>query len=54
MRVSLPSTAVMLFNRPIRGLQLQMNRDPINFSNDDVHYEALEAHQRKYDKGKDI
>ena len=30
-----------------------MNRDPINISNEDVHYEALEACQRKYYKEKD-
>ena len=28
-------------------------RDLININNDDIHYEALEAHQRKYDKAKD-
>ena len=28
-------------------------RDPININNGDMHYEVLEIHQRKYDKGKD-
>ena len=48
----LPSPAMMLFNRLIRGLLPQMNRDPINVDNDDLHREALEALQRK-NKGKD-
>ena len=46
------SPETMLFNRPIRGLLPEMNRDPINVNNNDVHYEALEAHQRKNSKGK--
>ena len=37
----------MLFNRLIRGLLPQMNEDSINVDNDDLHHEALEAHQRK-------
>ena len=43
----------MLLIRVIRGHLPQMNRDPINISYDDMHYEALEAHQRKYNKDKD-
>ena len=46
------SLETMLFNRPIRGLLTQMGRDPIHVDNDDVHIEALEAHQRKNGKGK--
>ena len=45
--------AMMLFNRLIRGLLLQMNRDPINVDSDGLHCEALEAHERKDDKDKD-
>ena len=29
-----------------------MNRDSINFNNDNVHYETLDAHKRKCNKGK--
>ena len=47
------SLAIMLFNRLIRGLLPQMRRDSINVDNDDLHHEALEAGQRKNDKGKD-
>ena len=36
-----------------RGLLLQMNRDPINVVNDDLHCEVLEACQRKNYMGKD-
>ena len=44
---------MMLFNRPIRGLLPQMKRGPINENNNDIHFEALEAYQRKYNnKGK--
>ena len=38
-------------NRPVRGLSPQMNRDPVYVDHDDVYCEALEAHQRKIDKG---
>ena len=48
----LHSPATMLLNRLIRGMLPQMNRDPINQDNDDQHCEALEAHQRKNDRGK--
>ena len=47
--MGLPSTAIMLFNRPIRGLLPLMNRELININNDDTHYETLEAIQ-KYNK----
>ena len=36
-----------------KGPVNQMSRNPINVDNDDLHCEALEAHQRKNDKGKD-
>ena len=51
--VGLPSPATMLFNMSLRGLLPQMNRYPINVNTNNVHYEALESCQRKYDKGKD-
>ena len=47
----LPSSATMLFSRPVRGLLPQKNRGPINVDNNDTHNEALEVHQ-KY-KGND-
>ena len=42
--------ATMLFNRPIRGLLPQVNREPIDINNDDAQYKALKAHQNKYIK----
>ena len=36
------------------GLLPQMNGDSIDVNNSDLHYEALEAQQRKNDKGKDM
>ena len=47
------SPAMMLSNRPISGLLPSMNRDPINIDIDDLHHMALEANERKNDKGKD-
>ena len=49
----LPNPTMMLFNRLIRSLFSQMNRHPIDIDNDELHYNALEAHQRKNDKVKD-
>ena len=43
----LPGLAMMLFNRPIRGLLLQMNRDPLNLDNDHLHDEALDMPKEK-------
>ena len=40
----LPSPAFLLFNRLIRGLLPQMNREAININNDDAQYEVLKAH----------
>ena len=37
----LPSPATLLFNRPIRALLPQMNREPININADEEHYKAL-------------
>ena len=37
---------MMLFSRPVRGLLPQMNREPINVNNDNLHYEALEVCQK--------
>ena len=48
------SVAMMLFNRPISSLLCQMNRDPINVDNDDLHCKTLEAHQRKLIKVKTL
>ena len=47
------SPAILLFNRPIRGLLFQMNRKSINIKNDDAQYEALKAYQDKYVKDND-
>ena len=47
------SLATLLFNRPIRALLCQMNREPININADDKHYEVLKACQDKYIKGND-
>ena len=47
----LPSPATLLFNTLIRALLPQMNRDKINFNNDDEHYEVLKTCQEKYIKG---
>ena len=41
----LPSTAEMLFNRPIQSLLPQITRAPINIDNDNVQFKALESHQ---------
>ena len=35
-----------------KGHVAQKNRDPINVNDDDLHCEALGAHQRKNDLGK--
>ena len=51
--LGLPSTAILLFNRPIRGLLPQINREPININSKDAQYEALKAHQSKYIKEND-
>ena len=37
----LPSPAMLLLNRPIRGLLPEVNIEPINIYNDDAQYEAL-------------
>ena len=37
----IPSPATLLFNRPIRSLLPQMNREPINIKNYNAYYEAL-------------
>ena len=47
------SPAVMLFNRPIWSLLLQISRAPINIDNDDAQYETLEACKSKYNKNND-
>ena len=49
----LPSPVTLSFNRPIRALLLQINREQTNFNADDEHYEDLKTHQDKYIKGND-
>ena len=44
---------MILFSGLIKDLLPQVNRDSINVNNDDTYFEALEAQQRKNDKGKD-
>ena len=39
----LPSAATFLFNRPIRVLLPQINRESINFNADDENYETLKS-----------
>ena len=39
----IPSPATLLFNRPLRVLLPQIDREPINNTNDDEYYEALKA-----------
>ena len=46
-----PST--LIFNRPIRDLLPQMNRQPININADDECHEALKACLYKYHEGND-
>ena len=42
---------MLLFNRPVRGLLPQINRQPININNDNTQYEDLKDCQNKYIKG---
>ena len=39
--IGLPNPAILLLNRPIRGLLPKMSREPININIDDAQYEAL-------------
>ena len=39
--VGLPSPATLLFNRSIRSLLSQINRDPINYNADSESYKTL-------------
>ena len=50
----LPSPAVPLFIRPIRGPLPQMNRELIHINNDDAKYKALTLHHDEYVKNNDI
>ena len=50
----LHSPAMLLFNRPIRGILPKMNRGPININNDGTQYKALKSCQDKYVNGNDI
>ena len=46
--LGLPSPATLLFNCPIRGIMLIINRPPIGLNNDEEHYEALvKRHMKK-------
>ena len=49
----LPSLTMMLFNRPIRAVLLQMGRKPIIINYDDEYYEALKSRQETYTKNND-
>ena len=49
----LPSPAMMLFNCPIRGIMLVINRLPIGIDNDDEHHKMIIERQTKNDKDKD-
>ena len=42
-----------VFQKAIQGLLPQMDRDPITINTNDIHYEALQACQIKYYKGRD-
>ena len=46
MGAELPSPAMMLFSRLIRGLLPQMIRESINVNSDNAQYEALKIHQK--------
>ena len=48
--VSIPSSATLLFNRPIRALLPKIGRAPININKDDVYYKALKSRQETYIK----
>ena len=37
----LPCPATLLFNRPARSLLLKLNRPPVLFDKDEIHYGAL-------------
>ena len=43
----------LLFNCPIRGIMLILNRPPVNTHNDDEHYKTLVQRQTKADKSYD-
>ena len=43
----LPSQAILLFNKPIRALLPQINKEPINYSADHENYEVLKSWQNK-------
>ena len=49
----LPSPAMMLFNRTIRALLLQIGRQQTNTNNDYEFYEALQSRQEAYIKNND-
>ena len=49
----LPIPATLLFNREIRTMLAEINREPINFNADNEHYEALKTYQQKYTNGND-
>ena len=53
MCAGLPSPAMMLFNRPIRALLLQICRGLINVNNNDDYHKALKSRQEEYTKNND-
>ena len=50
LRAEYPSPAMMLFNRPIRSLLPEIDREPLNINTDDKNYEALKSRQEAYIK----
>ena len=46
----LPSLAMSLFNQPVRGIMLVINRKPVNAYNDEDCCEVLVARQHKADE----
>ena len=49
----LPSPATMLFNCPVKGMMLVMNRPPLITNNDDEHHEVLTSRQGRNDQDSD-
>ena len=48
----LPSSAILVFNRPIRALLPKVNKEPSSINAND-HYGVLKAYQDKYLRGND-
>ena len=50
----LPSSALLLLNRPISSVMSKISRMPVNFDYDKDHYDALVERQGKASKNNDI